>query len=194
MKFQVNHCTRELDSIAMSSSRKFCAARPWEGWRHAVSFLILNLWSPDSYFPLPEVTDGLTRLQSSALHGEAVKVYRAGRHAVYFLILHNGPFVSAARPPVRFTLHFLNSWTIYQVNGAGKFWFSASLALLVLEMTVGASAWVPFCSANLRRFLPPVPVKNNSNLLPFSVFQFVGELICYLSCQNLNSFCYLSTC
>ena len=36
MKRLVNSCIRKMDKIGMRRSRKPCAARPREGWRHAV--------------------------------------------------------------------------------------------------------------------------------------------------------------
>ena len=37
MKILVNSCIRKMDRIGMRRSRKSCAVRPQEGWRHAVS-------------------------------------------------------------------------------------------------------------------------------------------------------------
>ena len=37
MKILVNSWIRKMNIIWMRKSRKFCAARPWEGERHAVS-------------------------------------------------------------------------------------------------------------------------------------------------------------
>ena len=37
MKILVNSCIIKMERIGMRRSRKSCAARPWEGWRHAVS-------------------------------------------------------------------------------------------------------------------------------------------------------------
>ena len=37
VKIFVNSCIRKMDSIGVRRSRKLCAARPRDGWRHAVS-------------------------------------------------------------------------------------------------------------------------------------------------------------
>ena len=36
MKILVNSCIKKMDRIRMRRSRKSCAAKPWEKWRHAV--------------------------------------------------------------------------------------------------------------------------------------------------------------
>ena len=37
VKILVKPCIRKMDRLGMKRSRKFCAARPQEGWKHAVS-------------------------------------------------------------------------------------------------------------------------------------------------------------
>ncbi len=37
MEMVVNSCISQVDRIGVSERRKSCAARPWEGGRHAVS-------------------------------------------------------------------------------------------------------------------------------------------------------------
>lgn len=66
--------------------------------------------------PLCGIIHGLDHLQIYFLNG----VYRWRKLPAYFLILHNGPFVSEGRRHVRSTLHLLNSLAISQVNGPRK--------------------------------------------------------------------------
>ena len=42
MKILVNSCIRKMDIIGMRRSRKSCATRPREGWRHAASKLYVR--------------------------------------------------------------------------------------------------------------------------------------------------------
>ena len=37
VKILVNSCIRKMDRIRIRKSRKFCVARPWDRWRHAIS-------------------------------------------------------------------------------------------------------------------------------------------------------------
>ena len=94
--------------------------------------------------------------------------WREGWPAVYFLILHNGPFVSKTRPHARFTLHLLNSWAISQVNGARRLQCSV-LGVIGLGLTVGWRPCLytslmsrsPLCTAftpvSLSIFVPSIP-------------------------------------